>query len=85
MGQMADREQRPNSGILFKNTKKAEGGHDNWPDYRGSIQVAGVDYLLSAWIKEGQKGKFMTLSVTPKGEYRQPAQREDRVDSSDPF
>jgi len=84
MGQMADREQRPNSGVLFKNIEKAEGGHDNWPDYKGSIQVAGVDYWLSAWIKKGKKGKFMTLAVKAKEGQGQPAQQQDRSDN-DPF
>jgi hypothetical protein len=26
---------------------------------------AGVEYRLSAWIKEGDSGKFMSLSVRP--------------------
>lgn len=52
-------------GALFKNDKT--GGNPNWPDYRGSINVGGVDYWLSAWIKESKKGeKFMSLSVKPK-------------------
>jgi len=52
-----------NSGALFKNDRKER---DNHPDYTGKITVAGVDYWLSAWIKEGQRGKWMSLSVRPK-------------------
>lgn len=59
-----------NSGILFKNDRKTESKH---PDYNGSINVGGVEYWLSAWIKEGQKGKFMSLSVKPKEEKAQKA------------
>ncbi len=55
---------KTNTGILFKNDK--EGGNPNWPDYKGSINIEGEEFWLSAWIKEGQKGKFMSLSVKPK-------------------
>lgn len=52
-----------NSGALFKNDKK---GVESRPDYNGSINVDGTDYWLSAWIKEGKSGKFMSLAVKPK-------------------
>jgi hypothetical protein len=31
-----------------------------------SIKVGGVEYWLSAWIKQGKNGKFMGLATTPK-------------------
>ena len=49
-----------NRGALFRNDRKES---DNHPDYTGKLNVAGVDYWLSAWIKEGKSGKFMSLSV----------------------
>jgi hypothetical protein len=58
-----------NSGILTRNDKQ---GNENRPDYRGSINVDGVEYWLSAWIKTGRDGtklagqKYMSLSVQPK-------------------
>lgn len=50
-------------GVLFKNDRKEQ---DNHPDYKGSINVGGTEFWLSAWIKEGQKGKFMSLSIKAK-------------------
>ncbi len=58
-------EQRDMSGILFKNNRKAKPTH---PDYRGEIMIAGVEYDLSAWLKQGAKGTFMSLAVTPKSD-----------------
>lgn len=55
--------QREDSGVLFKNDfKKA----DNQPDYRGECNIGGVIYDQSAWIKEGQKGKFFSFAYKRK-------------------
>jgi len=54
------------TGALFKNDKN---GNATWPDYRGSVNVGGTEYWLSAWIKTSKQGtKFMSLSVKPKDE-----------------
>ena len=54
--------QYTNSGILFKNDYKEKDSH---PDYKGSFTDAeGNEWDLSAWIKDGRKGKFMTLSAS---------------------
>jgi len=58
-----------NSGMLARNDRKESEKH---PDFKGSINVGGVDYWLSAWVKEGKEGgkmegrKFFSLSVSPK-------------------
>lgn len=56
-----------NSGILSRNDRKEQPNH---PDFKGQINVAGVDYWLSGWIKErnDKSGKFFSLSVKPKDE-----------------
>ena len=50
-----------NRGVLFKNTDKKTDKH---PDYTGKIDVEGKPYRLAAWIKDGQRGKFMSLSLS---------------------
>lgn len=60
-------------GVLFKNDRKTTDSH---PDYTGNINVGGQEFWLSAWIKSGQRGKFMSLSVKPKEEQRQQPQRQ---------
>lgn len=56
-------EQREGGGSLFKNAKKEK---ETQPDYRGDLLVGGVTYELSAWIKQGKNGKFMSLAAKPK-------------------
>ena len=53
-----------NRGALFRNDKKESEHH---PDYKGSINVGGVDYWLSSWLKKSKAGAtYMSLSVRPK-------------------
>ena len=52
-----------NSGALFKNDKATTDKH---PTHTGSINVDGVEYWLSAWVKVGKRGKFFSLAVKPK-------------------
>ena len=54
------------SGSLFKNDRKQT---EVQPDYTGSIMVNGREHYLSAWVKEGKKGKFFSVSI---GKEKQP-------------
>lgn len=54
-----------NSGALFKNDDKREGKKD--PDYKGSVNVDGVDYWVSSWINTSKAGqKYMSLKLKAK-------------------
>ena len=61
-GEMSDDRKYDNTGILFRSDKTK----DNDRDYRGTMTVDGVEYWLSAWVKEGKKGKFLSLALKPK-------------------
>jgi hypothetical protein len=51
------------SGVLFKNDK---GDNEKRPDYKGSAEIEGVQYWVSAWIRDGAKGKFMSMKYEKK-------------------
>jgi hypothetical protein len=69
---MAD--QNEMRGVLFRNEKKSEGS--NQPDYRGTAQLHGVRYKLSAWIKSGKSDgkKFMSIPIQEDGGAQQSQQ-----------
>ena len=58
-------EKRDNSGALFTNDKRQNEKH---PHYQGKATINGVDYYVSAWVKDGQKGKYQSLSFKPVNE-----------------
>lgn len=52
------------TGRLFKNDRKRPDHKD--PDYTGDLKMNGKEFWLSAWIKDGDRGKWMSISVKPK-------------------
>ena len=52
-----------NRGVLFKNDRKTK---DTQPGYTGTLNVEGVEYFFDAWVKDGNKGKFFSVSVKRK-------------------
>jgi hypothetical protein len=67
---MSDRDY-PNSGIMFRDDKKRQ-GNDRDRDYKGTADIdcphcgARSAWWLSAWIKSGRKGKFVSLAFKTK-------------------
>ena len=64
------------SGALFKNDRKQRDTH---PDYTGNIEITpeflaeiqknvGKKFQLSGWIKQGQRGSYISLSMQPPWE-----------------
>ena len=58
---MSDYQQKNNTGTLFKNDYKKA---DNHPDYKGKCMVNGKEMEFAAWLKDGQKGKYMSFSFS---------------------
>lgn len=84
-----------NTGALFKNTRATTEKH---PTHTGSINVEGVEYWLSAWVrtKKNSDEKFFSLALTKKERQptsenkskREPAEgggKSDWVDDDIPF
>lgn len=70
---------RTNTGALFKNDRAT---NERAPQYNGSINIEGVEYWLSGWIKEGAKGKFFSLSAKQKDAAPAPKQQAKPVQKS---
>jgi hypothetical protein len=52
-----------NRGALFREEKQKETDRD----YAGTINIGGVEYWLSGWVKTSKKGaKYLSLAVKPK-------------------
>lgn len=66
-------EQKENSGSLFKNDKREKDSH---PHAKGSALIDGVEYWVSAWTKDGSKGKFQSLSFQRKEPRQEPAKQQ---------
>jgi hypothetical protein len=49
-----------NTFTLNKNDK---GDNPRRPDYRGKLNVDGIEFTLSGWVREGANGKFISGSV----------------------
>lgn len=53
------------SGSISKNERKEQ---ENHPDIKGSCTIDGVDYWISGWMKENERGKWYSLSFKVKEE-----------------
>jgi hypothetical protein len=63
--------------IFFENKTK----QNNQPDYRGAAKFNGVEVEVSLWIKEGQKGKYLSGQI--KEAYKKQLENENKKDTSE--
>lgn len=75
-------EQRDNSGVLFRNDRKEKDSH---PNATGTAMIDGIEYYVSAWTKDGQKGKFQSLAFKRKDERAQEIRNQPRRDDRDSY
>ncbi len=74
-----------NRGSIWRNEKKERDTH---PDFTGSLNVAGVEYWVSAWKrKDGAPAKApaLTFSVKPKEDRPAPSRNDDMNGDDIPF
>lgn len=56
-------EHKEGMGGMFRNQHKTSDKH---PDYRGEARYKGELVEIAGWIKDGAKGKWMSLNLAPK-------------------
>lgn len=62
-----------NKGTLGKNKRKTEETH---PEYTGQINIDGVEYWLSAWVKSNGSTGEKFFSISAKAKEQKPEKQE---------
>lgn len=60
---MSQQYDNTNRGALFINDRKMGEKH---PDWKGSLNVGGVEYWISGWDRNSAKGQLVSLTVERK-------------------
>jgi hypothetical protein len=68
-------EHKDNTGSLFRNERREKETH---PTHTGQAKIDGLEYWVSAWVKEGKGGKFFSMAYKLKD-----GQRNVRTPGSD--
>lgn len=84
---MAD--QKDNSGAIFINDRKEKDTH---PDRTGKAMIDGTEYYVSGWLKDGKRGKYLSLAFkrvdsaqAPKPQRQAAPVQADDFDDDVPF
>ena len=68
-------EEKPDSGVLFPNSRKQKDTH---PDYTGRGNYGGVEFEISAWKRVSPSGQ-PRLSIAFKKPYVKPSRPADDI------
>jgi hypothetical protein len=72
-------EPKPGQFSLFKNDKE---GNDARPDYKGTLALeSGEVVRIAGWLKDGAKGKFLSLKVDKPRDDREAVKSDGRASS----
>lgn len=81
-----------NSGLIFKNDRKENANH---PDYKGSVNIKGVQMDIALWVNQNERGKFMSAKFSEpyeksfadnaKNETENKTTKQDASDEEVPF
>ena len=70
-----------NRGSIWRNEKKERDTH---PDFTGTLNVAGVEYWVSAWKRKdgaSDRAPALSFSIKPKDEQKPATKKSDPISS----
>lgn len=74
-----------NNTNTFTLNKNDKGDNPKRPDYRGKLNVDGIEFTLSGWVREGANGKFISGSVQLKDNNSAGVTKTAKEDEDVPF
>ncbi len=76
---MSNFQQKPGTGALFRSDKE---GNESRPDYKGDLTLENGDKIrIAGWLKDGAKGKFLSLKVDKPRDDREAVKSDGRASS----
>jgi len=75
-------QQREMTGVLFKNENRKT---DRAPEYTGECTINGKLLRIAAWIKDGRKGKFMSIQFSEPQQQQRSGGRDSRDEDESRF
>lgn len=70
-------ELRENSFLMFKNHGKEK--NPKAPDYKGEGLINGRAHDAAIWVRQGQRGEFLSMTLKPKEQRQDGPARPTRV------